>query len=160
MANNSSAPPNKQSQEEQQMDQMVAQAVEAAAKGENVEQLLEALLSLLPNKAKDTMRSKFSAALKKRGLRQPTSDGTEIVSRPTLTRLRDIVTASMRQTMDRIAILLRNRPDIAKSVEQAGKILMKNGVIVERVNISEAELGNMAPIAGVGQKSQTTERGA
>jgi hypothetical protein len=145
--------------EEQQLDQMVAQAVEIAAKGENVEQLLEVILESFPTQAKEKLRKKFAAALAKRGLRQPAADA-DIPSRGAFARIRDMLALSARQALDRIIGLTRSRPDVAATIAQAGKILMKNGVVVDKVQVSEADLGTMAPATGVGQAPKQGGRSA
>ena len=145
-------------QEEQEMNRLVAQAVEAAAKGEDVGQLLEFMLVQFTGPAKDRLRMKFSAALKKRGLRQPSSDA-DIPSRNTLARISNIFAVSAKQAFDRIVALVRSRPDIAATIDQAGKMLMKNGVILDTVQVSEADLGTMAPMGGINQTQQDRTTG-
>ncbi len=145
--------------QDQKLDQMIAKAVEAVAKGENPEQVLEVMLETLPANIRDNMRKKFSAALAKRKLRQPGREVADIPSHGTLARLRDMFAQSARQTLDRIKNLVRARPDIATAVSQAGKILVKNGVVVDRVQVSEADLGTFAPSAGIKGPAQGTGRG-
>ena len=159
MANsNSDTAQSRNPKEEQQLDQMIAQAVEVAAKGENVEQLLEVILESFPAYAKEKLRKKFAAALAKRGLKAPAADA-DIPSRGTFARIRNMLALSAKQALDRIAGLVRSRPDVAATITQAGRILMKNGVVVDKVQVSEADLGAMAPMAGVG-KAQQGGRGA
>lgn len=143
--------------EEQQVDEMIANAVALAAKGENIEQLLEVILESFPNQVKDKIRKKFAASLTKKGIRAPATDA-DIPSRGTFARIRDMLAQSARQAMDRITSLVRSKPDVAASIAQAGKILMKNGVIIDRVQVSEAELGTMAPATTIG-KGQSQGQG-
>jgi hypothetical protein len=154
-ANSSSGSDN--AKEDQQLDQMIATAVAAAAQGESVASLLEVLLASFPPSAKDKIRQRFVAALKKRGLKEPLEG--EVPSRGAIARIRDMFAQSARQAIDRIVALVRSRPDVAASIAQAGKMLIKNGVIAERVDISEADLGSISPLAGTGkQVTQSTER--
>jgi len=141
------------SQEEQQLDTLVVQAVDAAAKGESIEQLLEVMLASIPSHLREKLRSKFSAALEKRKLRQPSKDA-DIASHTALARIRDIFAVTTRQAFDRIAALVRSRPDIASAIEQAGKMLMRNGVVADKLQVSEADLGAMSPSAGIAQAPQ------
>jgi hypothetical protein len=135
------------SEEEQELDGLIARAVQAAAKGENVEQVLEVMLSSLPASLKEKTRKKFAAALAKRGLRQPSGD-PDIVPRATLSRIRIALQVTTRQMIERIMQLLRARPEIAEHVRQAGQALVRHGVAADRVvPMSEAELGAIAPSA-------------
>jgi hypothetical protein len=148
--------------DEQPLDDLIAKAVEAAAKGENVEQLLDVMLAALPAKIKEKARKAFAAGLAKRGLRQPSGEA-DIPSRATLSRIRAALSVTTRQMIDRISRLLRSRPDIASSIQQAGQVLAKNGVRDDKVTVSEAELGTMAApavAAAKPQKDQGTGRGA
>lgn len=150
-----------QKEQEAQLDQVIAQAVQAASKGENVEQLLEVMLSTVSGKLKDQVKKKFSAALKSKGLRQPTGEA-DVPSKSTLTRIRLTLALSAKQALDRVLLLVRARPDVANAVKQAGQILAENGVTVDKIQISEAELGNLTSVAVA--RSQTrggdTGRGA
>lgn len=139
--------------QEEDLDYMVEQAVEAAAKGENIEQLLDVMLASVTGARKDKLRKKFSAALKQRNMRTPSGDG-DVPSRKTLARLRDVLAVTARQAYERVAALMRARPDLAERIQEAGNALAANGVTVERIQIiNEADLGTIAPTA-VG-KSQT-----
>ncbi len=140
---------------EAEIDQVVVQAVAAAAKGENIEALLEAMLASFPPDLRDKIRKKFSAALTKRGFHQPAKDA-EVVPHSALGRIRDVFTLTAKQTLARIASLTRSRPDVAARIEEAGKMLIRNGVVLESVQLSEADLGTLAPSAGI---KQTQERG-
>jgi hypothetical protein len=137
-------------EEDKQIDEMIAQGVAAATKGENISQLLEVILAAFSPEAKEKIRKKFSASLGKRGLKMPAADA-DIPSRATLVRIRDIFTLTAKQALDRIASLTRSRPDIAQTIKQAGEALMRNGVVVDKVQVSEADLGTMAPSAGLGK---------
>ena len=133
--------------EEQQLDDLISRAVQAAAKGENVEQLLEVMLASLPVSDKEKTRKKFSAALAKRGLRQPSGE-PDVPSRQTLSRIRAALTTSTKQMIERIMQLVRARPDIAAQLKQAGTVLLRNGVMADKVvSMSEADLGTIAPTA-------------
>ncbi len=135
-------------EQESQQDQVVAQAVEAAAKGENIEQLLELMMASASGEQKEKIKKKFAAALKKRGLRAPKGDGADVPSRSTLARLRNALAISAQQAFERVVKLARARPDIATLVKQEGQVLASNGVMVEKIKIvSEADLGALAPTA-------------
>jgi len=147
--------------EDQSVEELIAKAVEAVAKGENVEQVLEVMLASLPANAKEKIRKQFAAALAKRGLRQPSGEG-DIPSRATLSRIRAALSVSTRQMMERIMQLVRSRPDIAAQLQQAGKALVQNGVMADRVaSVSEADLGTIAPsTAGKAQPDRGSGRSA
>ncbi len=145
------------SQEEQDVNQMVETAVNAAAKGASVEQLMEVMLASVSTEMRDKVRKRFTAALAKRGLRAPKKDA-DLASRNALSRVRQLLAVTAKQAMERVRNLMRARPDIAASVQQAGQVLMKNGVSVDRIQISEAELGTLAP-RSVGQVRNQDGRG-
>lgn len=148
-----------QKEQEAQLDQVIEQAVQAAAKGENVEQLLEVMLSSVSGKLRDVLKQKFSAALKKRGLRQPSGEA-DIPSKSTLTRIRLALAISVKQAFERVLLLVRARPDVANAIKQAGQTLARNGVTVERIQISEAELGNLSAVTTAkSQQRNDTGRG-
>ena len=142
--------------EEQSVDQLIEQAVQAASKGENIEQLLEAMQGTLPASMKDAVRKKFSQALAKKGLKTPGNDPADVPSRRTLARIREALAVSSRQMMDRIKLLVRIKPDVASRIQEAGRILVKNGVMQDKVSLTEADLGTMAPSAA---RSSTQDRG-
>ncbi len=146
----------------QSLDDLIARAVEAAAKGENVDQLLEVMLAELPNKAKDKTRKKFAAALAKRGLKPLSNEVADIPSRATLARMRNALALSTKQMVDRIMQLVRARPDIAAELKQAGTALTQNGVMADKVaQVSETELGAISPSAtGRAQPDRGAGRGA
>jgi hypothetical protein len=139
--------------EEQSLDELIIKAVDTTAKGENVEQVLEVMLVSLPASEREKAKKKFSAALAKRGMRQPSGE-PDIPSRTTLARIRASLSISTRQMIERIMQLVRSRPDIARNVQQAGKALLQNGVAADRVTVSEGDLGTMAPAAGAGKRQQ------
>lgn len=139
--------------EGQTLEQLIAKAVDAAAKGENVDQILEVMLTSLPVAFKEKARKQFAAALAKRGLKQPTGEA-DIPSRATLSRIREALSVSARQMMDKIAQLMRSRPDLAATIAQAGKVLAQNGVMSDKVTISEGDLGTIAPSTGTAKSGQ------
>lgn len=149
-------------EEESKIDQMIAQAVEAAAKGENIDQLLELLQSSAPASKKDAIKKKFAAALKKRGLRTPSGQVADTPPRSALDRLRNALAITAQQALERVVMLVRSRPDVAARVQEAGQMLARNGVTVDRIQIREAELGNLAPgvTAAKSQQRGDTGRGA
>lgn len=132
---------------------MIAKAVEAAAKGENIEQLLEMMLAMVPSTERDKIRRRFPAALKKRGMRQPASDA-DIGSHTAMERARNVFVLTAKQALARIMSLLRARPDIASKVEQAGKALTRHGVALDRRQMSEADIGTFGPSVGATQTTQ------
>ncbi len=144
--------------EGQTLDELVAKGVEAAAKGENVEQILEVMLAGLPNKAKEKARKAFSSALAKKGLRQPSGEA-DIPSRTTLSRIRSALAMTTQQMVDRITKLLKSRPDLVSNIQQAGQMLVRNGVRNDQVSMTDADLGTMAPTVTVA-KSQQRDQGA
>ncbi|HEU5047943.1 MAG TPA: hypothetical protein VFT64_08895 [Rickettsiales bacterium] len=146
-------------EQEAQIDQMIAQAVEAAAKGENVEQLQEVMFSNLPAGQKDKIKKKFAEALKKRGLRQPSGEA-DVPSKSTLIRMKLALAVTARQAMERVMLLVRARPDVANAIKQAGQTLARNGVTVDRIGMSETELGQISPVSvGQAQTRGDTGRG-
>ncbi len=147
-----------QKQEEQQIDQMIAQAVEAVAKGENPDHLLEFMLLSVSGPAKDRLRKKFAAALKKRHLHEPKGEA-DIPSRGALARISNLLAVTAKQAFDRVVALVKSRPDIAAAVKEAGKVLAMNGVSVDKIKIAEAELGSIAPSSGKAQQGQAQQGG-
>lgn len=137
------------SPEEQSLDQLVEQGAAAVAKGENPEQILEQIQGLISNKEKETARKKLSAALAKRGLRAPSTDVADIPSRRTLARLKAALSQSTRQMVDRIMLLVKFKPDVAARIKQAGQVLAKNGVRVDKVALSDVDLGTISPSVGM-----------
>ena len=145
-------------EQEAMLEQMVEQAAAAAAKGENIDQLLDVMLSLVTGKQKEVLKVKFAAALKKRGLKQAIGDA-DIPSHNVLDRIRNALAISAKQAFDRVLALVRAKPDIADRIHQAGEILARNGVMIERIQVSEAELGNIVPTAISKTQNQTSEIG-
>ncbi len=134
-------------QEDQLIDSMVARAVEAAAKGESVDQLMEVMAASISMQAKEKLLKKFTAALAKRKLKPPSKE-PDISSQGALARIRNIFALTARQAFDRVLALVRARPDVDATIKQAGRILLRNGVILDRVEVTEADLGAMAPMLG------------
>lgn len=147
------------SEEEQTLDQLIAQACDAAAKGDSVEQIQEIMLVQFSSKEKEKVRKAFAAALARRGLKQPKGD-PDIAPRNTLSRIRNALAVSARQMIERIMLLVKIKPDVAARIQAAGRILVKNGVAVDRA-VGEAELGTIAPTVtrAVG-RGQDRARGA
>src|SRR5581483_440898 len=92
-------------EQEAQQDMLVEHAVEAAARGENVEQLLDVMLASVSGAQKDKVKGKFIAALKKRGLRVPGKDA-DVPSRNALDRLRNALTITAREAYERVMRLV------------------------------------------------------
>lgn len=144
---------------EKEIDRMVEIAVNAAAKGENIEQLQEIMLVALPAKMRESMKKKFAAALAKRKMHAPTGEA-DIPSRTTLSRIRKLFTESARAAMQKVVNLLRSRPDIAEQVKQVGQALAKSGVVFDKTSqVTEADLGQISPTAGVGTRGNQTGKG-
>jgi hypothetical protein len=147
-------------EQETQTDQLVVNAVEAAAKGENADQLLEVMLNNVAPEQREDLRRKFAAALKKRNLKQPQGN-SDVPSHSALERLREALTVTAKQAFERVLMLIKSRPEIAVQVERAGKILTQSGVTVERIQIREADIANVTPgTAGLTQIRNEPERGA
>jgi hypothetical protein len=136
---------------DKELDAMIATAVTAAGKGENIEQLQEIMLAQLPAEAREKLRKKFAAALAKRGLRQPTSHMV-IPSQTTVARLRAMFTVTARQAIDRVMNLIRTRPDLAARIDAAGKTLARNGVVLDR-SLSDDGLNNVTPSVAVAKST-------
>ena len=147
-------------QEEQRIEQMINQAVQAVARGENPEQLLEVMLLSVTGAEKEKLKKRFAAALASRKLRQPSNDAADIPSRGMLAKLQAILAVPAKQAFDKVMSLIRSRPDIAAIVAEAGQVLAANGVKVEKITITEADLGTIPPVSvGKSQiKGQNTER--
>jgi hypothetical protein len=142
--------------EGQTLEQLIEKAVNAVAKGENVDQVLEVMLASLPAAFKEKARKSFIAALGKRGLKAPTGEA-DIPSRATLNRIREMLAITTRQMLDRIMQLMRSRPDIAAAIQQAGRALTQSGVKDDKVTVPEGDLGTIAPGTTV---SKPQDRGA
>jgi flagellar motor protein MotB len=133
-------------EQETMLDQMIEQATEAVAMGENVDQILEIMLSSATGKQKEAIKQKFTALLKKRGLAMPKGE-SDIPSHNVLDRIRNALAMTAKQAFDRVMALMQSRPDVASQVAEAGRMLAKNGVMIERIQMSESELGTIAPTA-------------
>lgn len=146
--------------EEEDLDMMVEQAVEAATKGVNIEQLLEVMLASLPSSPlKEKLRKKFAVALRKRGLREPRPD-TDIQAKSALARLQNVLAVSAKQAFDRVAALASSHPELAERIRQVGERLAQYGVSVERIQINESEMENFTPTpVAQTQKRDDTGRG-
>ena len=58
-------------------------------------------------------------------------------------------------------MLIKSSPEIAAQVEMAGKILSQSGVAIEKIQIKEADLGNVTPgTSGLTQIRNEPQRGA
>ncbi len=144
---------------DKEIDRMVELAVNAAAKGENIEQLQEIMLVSLPAKMRESLKKKFAAALTKNKMRAPTGDA-DIPSRNALSRIRKIFTETARAAMQRVVGLMRSRPDLAAQVKQVGQALAKSGVVLDKSSqVTEADLGNISPTAGIGTRGTQAGKG-
>lgn len=144
---------------EKEIDRMVELAVKAAAKGENVEQLQEVMSTSLPAKMRETLKKKFAAGLATRKMKPPTGDA-DIPSRNVLSRIRLIFTATAKAAMEKVTNLMRLRPDLATQVKQVGQALAKSGVALDKTaRVTEADLGQISPTAGVGTRGAQTGKG-
>jgi ribosomal protein L12E/L44/L45/RPP1/RPP2 len=147
---------------EEELDTLVIRAVAAALEGDSIEELLEALLSSVPMSVRETVRRKYAALLKAKGLRAP-GKSEDIASRETVARIRALFALTSAQILARIQNLLRARPDIAATVREAGQTLLSHGVTVEEI-VSESDLGVIAPATSLGKaaprKEQTRENPA
>jgi hypothetical protein len=146
-------------EQQAQEDMVVEHAVEAAARGENVEQLLELMLVSVSANQRNTVKSKFIAALKKRGLKVPSQDA-DVPSRKTLDRLRNALAITAQEAYNRVVALMAARPDVAARIKEAGAALARNGVTGEKIQIRESELGSISHNApGVSQTFRDKEQG-
>lgn len=136
---------------DKELDTMIATAVEAAAKGDNIEQLQEIMLAQIPAEARDKLRKKFAAVLAKRGLRQPTSYMV-IPSQGAVARMRAMFAVTARQALDLILNLVRTRPDLAARIDAAGKTLARNGVVLDR-SLSDEGISNITPSVAVAKSA-------
>lgn len=138
---------------EKEVDRLVAIAVKAAERGENVEQLQEVMFAELPAKMRESIRKKFAAALQKKKLKVPAGEA-DIPSRATLTRMREFFAASAKAAVQRIANLIKSRPDLANAVREAGQALARSGVTLDKVQMSEADLGTLSPNKSIPRAQQ------
>lgn len=144
---------------EKEIDRMVDLAVKAAAKGENVEQLQEVMIASLPAKMRESLKKKFGAALNKHKLRTPTGEA-DIPARNVLSRIRKIFLESARMALQKVQALMKLRPDIAAQVKQVGQALAKSGVALDKTSqVSEVDLGQISPTAGVGTRGTGVTKG-
>jgi large subunit ribosomal protein L13 len=100
------------------------------------------------NKEKDKIRKRFAAALVKNKIREP-KETSDIPPRNVLSRLQALLAIPAKMAYDKVVNLMRSRPDLEQAVKQAGDILAKNGVLVEKIRIAEAELGTIQPSSGI-----------
>jgi hypothetical protein len=136
--------------EDQQINDMIAQAMDQVEKGANPEAVLGAILESLPAHQKEKVKKRFQAVIDQR--RQK-----ETKEKPK--GLKALASLFAKQTLDKIISVLRSRPDVQRKVQEAGKTLMRNGVVVDMVRVAENDLGTLAPMVGVAQqKDQTVQR--
>lgn len=136
--------------EDQQINAVIAQAMEIVEKGGNAEALLSSLPPHLQERAKKWLRA---AVEEKRAAKS----SKEVDSKPK--GLRALTTLMAKQAFDKIIAAVRSRPDVQTRVQEAGRVLMRNGVIVDMVRVAESDLGTLPPMVGVAkQKEQTVQR--
>lgn len=145
---------------EKEIARLVELAVKAAAKGENVDHLQEVMISQVPPKMREALKQKFAAALGKQKLKQPTTDVPDVPSRNALSRIRKIFMETARLAMQRVTSLLKSRPDLAAQVKQVGQALAQSGVALDKNSqVTEADLGNISPTAGIGSRGTAAGKG-
>lgn len=139
-----------------EMDRMVRLAVEAAAKGENVEQLQEVMSSSLPAKMREELKKRFTAALQAKKIRTPSGDA-DVAPRNVLSRIRKLFIESSLQAMQRVVNLMKAKPSLATQVKQIGQVLNKSGVALDKsAQVTEVDLGLISPTAGIGTRTVQT----
>ncbi len=137
--------------EDQQMDAMISQAVDAIEKGASPESVVGSLLESLPPHLQEKAKKRLRGAIENR---KPSAGSLE---KPK--GLRALASLMAKQAFDKITSVLRTRPDVQRRVQEAGKTLMRNGVVVDMVRVSENDLGTLAPMLGVAQqKDRTVQR--
>lgn len=140
-----------------EMDRMIKLAVEAAAKGESVEQLQEVMSAQVPAKMREDLKKRFAAALHAKKLRVPSGDA-DVAPRNVLSRIRKIFMESALQAMQRVTNLMKAKPSLAAQVKQVGQALQKSGVALDKNSqVTEVDLGLLSPTAGIG--SRTVQQG-
>ena len=121
---------------EQEIDQVVERAVRAAAKGENVDHLLEVMGKLFPLQAKGEITRKFKKALKQKKLQEP-SDDPDIPARSKLPRLhRMFEKIIQQQAAARVAALAAVKPEVLANAGQQGDKLTGSDVRSDRKHLT------------------------
>ena len=142
-----------------EMDRMVKLAAEAAAKGENVEQLQEVMMYSLPAKMREELKKRFAAALHAKKMRAPSGEA-DVAPRNVLSRIRKIFMESARLAMQRVTALMKAKPALATQVKEVGKALAKSGVALDKTSqVTEVDLGLISPTAGIGTRTVQTGKG-
>jgi len=137
---------------EQEIDQIVQRGLKAAAKGENVNHLLEVMASLFPEKARETVARKFSKALAQKKLPQP-SRNQDVLPRSKLVRIHRMFTRIVQQqAVARVTALMNSKPQTASDVKKQGRKLAVKGVKADKDHLTGADLGTIAPTAAVKPK--------
>lgn len=140
-------------------DQQVQTAIEAAMaeleRGSNPEAVLAGVLSSLPVHLQDKIKKRFQAAVqdfqaRKARANQSTNAPAKAAG------LRALTSLMAKAAFDKIMAVIRSRPDVKNRIQQAGTTLMRNGVVVDMVRVSEADLGNLPPSVGVGKGQEKT----
>lgn len=142
----------KDANEDRMINDMVTQALELAGQGQNV----DALISSLPKHLQDRVKKRVMAAQQQKQATQRAAAAPDAKGKG---GLRAVIGLMAKQAYDKITSTMKAKPDFQRKVQEAGKVLMRNGVIVDQVRVSELDLGNLAPSVGVAKdKDKTVQR--
>jgi hypothetical protein len=144
----------KDANEDRAINDKVNQIVELADQGANVSAMIESLPAHLQDKVKKRVAAVQQN--KKQAQQKTAAASTDAKQK---TGLRALVGLMAKQAYDKIASTMKAKPDFQRKVQEAGRVLMRNGVIVDTVRVSETDLGNLPPMVGVAQeKDKTVQR--
>jgi len=121
---------------DQEIDQVVQRGLKAAAKGENVDHLLEVMAMQFSGQAADMITQKFTQALKKKRLQLP-SENPDIPSRSKLARIHKMFEALIqKQAVARVAALAASKPEIFANAEKQGGKLSSDGARSDKKHLT------------------------
>jgi|ERR1039457_2192475 hypothetical protein len=134
---------------EQELDEVIQRGMKAAAKGANVDHLLQVMTALFPANARAEITKTFSRALAQKRLQQLSSD-PDIAPRSKLVRLHKMFEIIVQQqAIARVTALATKKPDIAAEVNRQGKKLADSGVKGGREHLTGADIGTISPSTAV-----------
>jgi len=157
--NNSSDSANRRDpREDQAVNNAIEQAINAIAAGQSIASVESIAAGNLPSHLREKFKQALRAQLAKRGLiKQSQGQAQANQTEKKASTLRGVFAMLTKQAYEKIANLMRSRPDVAKTVQQIGKTMKTHGAMPEG-RVSEAELGRIVPTPGLPGQAQEQEQ--
>ena len=144
-------------------EMVIQDAVNKAMAGQNVDQLLDTLLSQLPAHLREAIRRKFQEKLiAAQRLAAMTPEEREKQKAPqgkmaqVMFNLTSAASLIAQGTFAKIQSLLNSRSDVRNAIIQEGTLLKHHGVTPEMVRLDNEALGTLAPSVS---KDQVKDKG-